>query len=77
MPAKSREEYIRDFQSRQIIGILRYKPNGDVEAVDFASRRILGIYRASTDDTIEFMSRRVIAKGNCVVSFIYDAHNKK
>lgn len=74
MPAKSREEYIRDFDTRKILGILRYKPNGDIEAVDFASRRILGIYRASTDDTIEFQSRKVIAKGNCVVSFIY---NKK
>ena len=76
MPAKSREEYIRDFQSRQIIGILRHKPNGDIEAVDFASRRILGVYRASTDDTIEFQSRQVIAKGNCVVSFIYNKHKK-
>ena len=75
MPAKSREEYIRDFQSRQILGILRYKPNGDIEAVDFASRKILGFYRAATDDTVEFMTRKVIAKGNCVVSFIYN--NKK
>ena len=77
MPAKSRDEYIRDFQTRQIIGILRYKPNGDVEAVDFASRRILGFYRAATDDTVDFNTRQVVAKGNCVVSFIYDAHNKK
>ncbi len=77
MPAKSRDEYIKDFQTRQIIGILRYKPNGDIEAIEFTSRKILGIYRASTDDTIDFMTRQVIAKGNCVVSFIYDAKNRR
>ena len=77
MPAESRDEYIKDFQTRQIIGILRYKPNGDIEAIEFTSRKILGIYRASTDDTIDFMTRQVIAKGNCVVSFIYDAKNRR
>ena len=77
MPAKSRDEYIKDFQTGQIIGILRYKPNGDIEAIEFTSRKILGIYRASTDDTIDFMTRQVIAKGNCVVSFIYDAKNRR
>ena len=64
MPAKSRDEYIKDFQTRQIIGILRYKPNGDIEAIEFTSRKILGIYRASTDDTIDFMTRQVIAKNS-------------
>lgn len=77
MPAKSRDEYIKDFQTRQIIGILRHKPNGDIEAIEFTSRKILGIYRASTDDTIDFMTRQVIAKGNCVVSFIYEAKNRR
>jgi hypothetical protein len=73
MPAKSKDEYIRDFTTRQIIGILRYKPNGDIEAVEFASRRILAIYRAATDDTIDFATRRVVTKGNTAVSFIYEA----
>ena len=77
MPAKSREEHIRDFQTRQIIGILRYKPNGDIEAVEFSSRKILGFYRAATDETVDFLTRKVLTKGNTVVSFIYDAHNKK
>ena len=76
MPAMSKEEYIRDFNTRQIIGILRYKPNGDIEAVEFKSRKILAIYRASTDDTIEFTTRKVVTKGNTVVSFIYEAFNK-
>jgi hypothetical protein len=76
MPAMSKEEYIRDFNTRQIIGILRHKPNGDIEAIEFKSRKILAIYRASTDDTIEFTTRKVITKGNTAVSFIYEAFNK-
>lgn len=70
--SRNTEEYIRDFNTRQIIGILRHKPNGDIEAIDFASRQILGFYRASTDETVDFNTRLVIAKGNCVVSFIYN-----
>jgi hypothetical protein len=76
MPAKSRDEYIRDFNTRQIIGILRYKPNGDIEAIEFTSRKILGFYRAATDDTVDFMTRKVVTKGNTVVSFIYEAAKK-
>ena len=76
MPAMSREEYIRDFNTHQIIGILRHKPNGDIEAIEFRSRKILAIYRADTDDTIEFNTRKVVTKGNTVVSFIYEAFNK-
>ena len=76
MPAMSREEYVRDFNTRQIIGILRYKPNGDIEAIEFKSRKILAIYRASTYDTIEFNTRQVVTKGNTAVSFIYEAFNK-
>ena len=76
MPAKSRDEYIRDFNTRQIIGILRYKPNGDIEAIEFNSRKILGFYRAATDDTVDFMTWKVVTKGNTVVSFIYEAAKK-
>ena len=70
------EEYIRDFQSRKIIGILRTLRNGDVEAREFDSRRILGYYRKRADLTTDFYGR-MIAKGNCVTAFIYDAYNKK
>ena len=76
MPAKSRDEYIKDFNTRKIIGILRYKPNGDIEAIEFNSRKILGFYRAATDDTVDFMTRKVVTKGNTVVSFIYEAAKK-
>ena len=75
--ARETEEYIRDFDTRQIIGILRYKANGDVYAIEFSSRMILGIYRKSTDDTIEFNTRKVVTKGNSVVSFIYKAWEQK
>lgn len=70
------EEYIRDFQSRRIIGILRTMRNGDVEAREFDSRKILGYYRKDRDVTTDFYGR-MIAKGNCVAAFIYDAYNKK
>jgi len=70
------DEYIRDFDTRQIIGILEHKSNGDIYAIEFSSRKILGIYRASTDDTIEFNTRKVVTKGNSVVSFIYEAWSK-
>ena len=69
-------EYIRDFDTRQIIGMLETRTGGDIYGIEFSSRKILGIYRVSTDDTIEFNSRRVITKGNSVVSFIYNAWAK-
>lgn len=75
MPRET-EEYIRDFNTRQIIGILRHKPNGDIYAIEFKSRKILAIYRADTDDTIEFNTRRVVNKGNTAVAFIYEAAKK-
>jgi hypothetical protein len=70
------EEYIRDFQSRKIIGILRTLKNGDIEAREFDSRRILGFYRKNLDMTTDFYGK-MITKGNCVAAFIYDAYNKK
>jgi hypothetical protein len=73
MPYFTKEEYIRDFPSQRIIGILRTLRNGDIEARDFNSRRILGYYRVGPDVTTDFFGRR-IAKGNCVVGLIY---NKK
>ena len=70
------EDYIRDFDTRVIIGILDHKSNGDIYAIEFSSRKILGIYRVSTDDTLEFNTRKVVTKGNSVVSFIYEAWTK-
>lgn len=70
------EEYIRDFQSQLIIGILRTLKNGDVAAVEFSSRKILGYYRKKTNITTDFYGR-MLANGNCVAGLIYDAYNKK
>lgn len=69
-----KEEFIRDFNTRQIIGIIRTKSNGDQVAIDFATRKILGFYRASRDATTDFLGR-VLTRGNSVVSLIYK--NKK
>ena len=66
----TREEYIRDFNSRRIIGILRTLKNGDIEARDFNSRRILGYYRKTRDITTDFYGR-MLMKGNCVAGLIY------
>ena len=71
------EEYIRDFNTRMIIGILDHKPNGDVYAIDFDTRQILGFYRASTNDTCDFNTRMVRTKGNTVVQFIFENQAKK
>ena len=71
MARNKQEELIRDFPSQQIIGKLVTKPNGDVEAHEFPSNKILGYYRAKYDHTTTFVGQ-VIAKGNCVVSLIYN-----
>ena len=68
--------YIRDFDTRMIIGMLETRSGGDIYAIEFSSRKILGIYRKSTDDTIDFATRQIKTKGNSVVSFIYEAWAK-
>ena len=60
----------------QVYRDIQARTGGDIYAIEFSSRKILGIYRVSTDDTIEFDSRRVVTKGNSVVSFIYNAWAK-
>ena len=64
------EEYIRDFNTRQIIGIIKTESNGDKVAIDFATRKILGFYRASRNVTTDFIGR-VLTKGDTVVSLLY------
>lgn len=64
------QEYIKDF-SGKILGIIETDSNGDQKAIDFSSRQVLGYYRANYNHTTDFYGR-VIAKGNCVVSFIYN-----
>jgi len=70
-----KEEYIRDFKTRRIIGIIKTDTNGDKTAVDFDTRRILGFYRKNLDHTTNFYGV-VLAKGDCVVSLIYENAKK-
>lgn len=76
MAKYQKEEYIRDFNSRKIIGILRTLNNGDIEAREFSSRRVLGYYRKAVDTTTDFYGR-MLTKGNAAVGLIYDQHLKK
>lgn len=65
------QEYIKEFPSQKIIGIIETMPNGDQIAKDFMTRKIVGYYRAAQNHTTDFYGR-VIAKGNCVSALIYN-----
>ena len=67
----SSQEYIREYPSQKIIGIIETLDNGDQIARDFNTRMILGYYRARLNHTTD-VPGKIIAKGNCVVSFIYN-----
>lgn len=64
------QEYITDFMGKKL-GIIETDSNGDQRALDFNTRRILGYYKAAHNHTTDVMGR-IVAKGNCVVSFIYN-----
>lgn len=70
-----KEEYIRDFKTMKVIGIIRIYENGDQAAVDFDTRQVLGYYRAELDHTTDFYGR-VLTKGNAVQGLIYEKHKK-
>jgi len=70
-----KEEYIKTFNN-QIIGIIETYPNGDQAARAFPSRQVLGYYRAISNITTDFYGR-ILARGNTVVSLIYNQQNKK
>lgn len=68
------EEYIKDFNTHLVIGILRTENNGDQVAIDFLSRQVLGYYRKQYDHTTDFYGR-VLTHGNTVVSLILNKKN--
>ena len=70
-------EYIKDYSTQRILGILRHEANGDIYAIDFESQNILGVYKASQNITIEYTSQRIVSKGNSVVSFIYQRQSQR
>ena len=55
--------------SRQILGYIETKPNGDKVATDFGGR-ILGYYRKSSNTTTDFYGR-ILYYGDMVSSFIH------
>lgn len=68
------EEYIRDFVTKKIIGVVRESANGDRTAYDFPSYKQLGVYKKSENITCLIPSYKKISDGDTVVSLIY---NKK
>ena len=65
------QEYITDFMGKKL-GIIETDSNtGDQRALDFNTRKVLGYYKANLNHTTDVMGR-IIAKGNCVVSLIYN-----
>ena len=68
------EEYIKDFNTQLVIGILRTENNGDQVDIDFTSRHILGYYRKQYDHTTDFYGR-VLTHGNTVASLILNKKN--
>jgi len=75
MRKKLSEDYIKEF-SGMIIGIIEVYDNGDRVAIDYPSRFVLGEYIKQYDHTIEWPSRRVIARGDVTSSFIYNKKKK-
>ena len=65
------QEYIREYPSQKIIGIIETYENGDQTARDFTTRRILGYYKAGLNITTDDL-HRTLAKGNIVASLIYN-----
>lgn len=64
-----RLEYIKTFD-KKIIGIIKYKSNGDKVAMTFPGRKILGFYLKDRDSTTD-LSYRVLTKGDTLIGLIY------
>lgn len=71
----AKENPIREF-SGEIIGFIVNEDNGDQTALAYPSRQILGYYRKKYDYTTDFYGK-VVARGNTVVSLIYEARARE
>lgn len=71
------EEYIRDYTTKKILGVIRETPTGDRTAFEFPSYKQLGIYRKSENVTYIIPSYKKISEGDSVVSLIYENANNK
>ncbi len=65
------DEFIKEYPSQRVIGVLRTSANGDITALQFPSYQALGIYKKSTNSTHELPSYRKVSDGNTVLQFIY------
>lgn len=72
----SNDEYIKDYQTKKILGVLRTESNGDIKAYSFPAYQWLGIYIKAQNITCEVPSYRKVSDGNSVVNFIYQFLNK-
>ncbi len=64
-----KEEIIRNRVGNPI-AIRRTEDNGNIFIKDWQSRLILAQYDAKNDQTIEYPSRKVVARGNIVDRYI-------
>jgi len=64
-------EYIKEYPSQKIIGVIRTESNGDQTALDYPSYKILGVYKKASNSTFEYPSYRKVSDGNTVMRFIY------
>jgi len=65
------DEYIKEYPSQKVIGVIRTMSNGDQIALSFPAFQQLGIWRKAENATYEIPSYRRVSDGNTVMQFIY------
>lgn len=65
------DEFIREFPTQKVIGVIRTMSNGDQIALSFPVYQQLGIWKKDQNATFEIPSYRKVSTGNTVMQFIY------
>lgn len=65
------DEFIREFPTQKVIGVIRTMSNGDQVALSFPAYQQLGIWKKDQNATFEIPSYRKVSTGNTVMQFIY------
>lgn len=68
-------EFLREYESKRIVGILETETNGDQTLREYPSRRILGYYRAKQNVTTDLYGRK-ISDGNTLSSLAYRGNGR-
>lgn len=63
-----KEEYIKEYSTSRIIGIIQTESNGNAKAIDFSTRCILGYYDARRNVTMD-TTYRCLYYGNMLAAF--------